>query len=73
MPPGLLVEPTMTTLTLTRGNWDEATGITYMNTVTATMGLVTLEMSGTMADPNMLTLEGGAQGESTVITDITNP
>ena len=63
MPPGLLVGPTMTTLTPTRVNQDETTGITYVNTVTATVGLVALEMSGMMVDPNMPTLEGGAQGE----------
>ena len=58
MPPSLLADPTMTMLTSTRVNWDKATSITYVNTVTATLGLVALEMSGMMVDPNMPTLEG---------------
>ena len=71
MPPGLLVRPTVTTLMSTRIKWDEATGITYMDTVTASMGLVALEMLHKAVDPNMPILEEGAQGESTVSTDVT--
>ena len=58
MPPSLMVGPTMAMLTSTGINWDEATGITYVYTVTASMGLVTLETSCMMVDPDTPTLEG---------------
>ena len=58
MPPSLLVGSSMTMLTSTRINQDEATGITYMDMVTASMGLVALETSCMMDDPNMPALEG---------------
>ena len=61
----------MTMLTSTRINWDEVTSITYVDMVTASMGLVTLEASCREVDPNMLLLEEGAQGEGTIVTDIT--
>ena len=72
MSPSLLVRPTMTMLMSTRINWDEATSITYVDMVTASVGLVALEMSCRAVDPYMPILEEGAQGESTVITDVTN-
>ena len=72
MLPSLLVRPTMTTLTSTRINQDEATGITYVDMVTASVGLVALETSHRAVGPHMPILEEGAQGESTVIIDVTN-
>ena len=49
----------MTMLTSTRINQHETTGITHMDMVTASIGLVALEMSHMMVDPNMPTLKGG--------------
>ena len=45
MSPGLLVGPIMTMLMSTRTCKDEVTGITYIDTVTASMGLVSLGTS----------------------------
>ena len=54
----------MTTLMLTRVNQDEVTSITYMDMVTASMGLVALGTSHMVADPRMPMLED--------VTDVTN-
>ena len=57
MPPGLLVKPTLTMLTSTRINWDEATGITCVDMVKAPVGLLALETSCRVVDPTMPILE----------------
>ena len=64
MPPSLLVGPAMTTEMSTRINSDKATSITYMDMVTASMGLVTLETSHMTVDPGIPLLED--------VTDVTN-
>ena len=64
MPPSLMVGPAMTMLTSTRINQDEVTGITYMNSMTASMGLAALGTSYMAVDPRTPMLED--------VTDVTN-
>ena len=64
MPPDLLVGPTMATLMVTRISQDKVIGITYMDTVTASMGLVALETSHVATDHRPTMLED--------VTDVTN-
>ena len=63
-PPSLLVGPAMTMLMLTRVNQDEATGITYVDMVTASMGLVALWTSCMAVHPGISMLKD--------VTDVTN-
>ena len=64
MPPNLLVGLAVAMLMATRISQDEATSITYVDMVTASMGLVALKTSCMAADPRMLMLED--------VTDVTN-
>ena len=64
MPPNLLVGPTVATLMATGISQDEATSIIYMDTVTASIGLIALGTSCMVVDPGMPILED--------VTDVIN-
>ena len=57
MSPGLLVGPAMAMLTSMRISQDEVTGITYVDMMMTSMGMITLEASHLMVDPQMHLLE----------------
>ena len=62
-PPDLMVGPTVATLLATQISQDKVTGITYVDTVTTSVGQVALETTHMAADPRGPILED--------ITDIT--